>query len=288
MKRGWLLNLVLLIAIAALAWLAWFKPSRDDVANQTLTAIKPSQVQLISLQRSGHPTLQIERSGKHWLLTAPIRARADEFQVLRMLTVLEARPTTKLPATDLARFDLQPPAAQLNIDGVEYAFGGINAVTREQYMMRGDTVYAVELRHGAALPTSPGALIRRVLLDENEQPTAITVPEFSVRKTDGKWVITPTTADLSQDDLQRYIDRWRHASAAKAEPYDGRKPLSEIRIVMADSTALDLGVLQREPQLVLWRRDTALQYLFLAAAGQALLTNPIVALTVGDNINKNK
>lgn len=274
MKRGWWLNLVLFAVVTALAWLAWRTPSRDEAAHQTLASLRPAQVQRIALTRPGQPAIELERRGTQWLITAPVRARADDFQVLRMLTVLEARPSAKLPTTDLARFDLQLPAAQLTIDGVDYAFGGINTVTREQYVMRGDSVYAVELRHGAGLPADAGALIRRVLLNENEQPVALTLPTFNLRQNDGKWTITPPVHDLSQDDLQRYIDQWRHASAAKVEPYDGRPVLAEIRLALRDGAGLELGVLQHEPQLVLWRRDSGLQYWFLAAASRALLAAP--------------
>lgn len=274
MKRGWLLNLVLLAAVAVLGWLAWTTPSRDEVARQTLTSLKPAQVRHVMLQRPKHTDLQLERSGEHWVLTAPVRARADDFQVLRMLTILEALPTARLPAINLERFDLQSPAAILTVDQLKFVFGGINAVTREQYVQHDDTVYAVELRHGAGLPANAGALIRRVLLAEKEQPVAITLPEFSVRKTDGKWAIAPPAADAGQDELQRYVDLWRYATAATAEAYDGRKPLGEIRIALAEGTTLELGILQREPQLVLWRRDIDLQYLFATAAGRTLLRNP--------------
>ncbi|MDH4294274.1 MAG: DUF4340 domain-containing protein [Betaproteobacteria bacterium] len=274
MKRGWLLNLILLAAVAALGWLAWSTPSRDELASRPLTSLKPSQVGHVSLQRPKQPDLTLERSGKHWMLIAPVRARADDFQVLRMLTILEARPTARLPAVDLARFDLQSPAAVLTVDRKKFAFGSINTVTREQYVLHDGTVYAVELRHGAALPADAGALIRRVLLAENEQPVVITLPEFSVRKSDGKWAMVPSVAGTGQDDLQRYVDLWRYATAATAEPYDGRKPLGDIRITLTGGAILELGILQREPQLVLWRRDIDLQYLFAAAAGRTLLRNP--------------
>src|SRR3989338_8504858 len=100
MKRGWLLNLVLLAAVAALAWFAWRTPSRDDVAGRTLSALRPAQVQRITLDRPGQPVIELERRDAQWLITAPLRARADEFQVLRMLTVLETQPSAQNPAAD--------------------------------------------------------------------------------------------------------------------------------------------------------------------------------------------
>jgi len=273
MKRGWLLNVVLLAAVVALACFAWLTPSREDQAKKPLSTLQSAQAQRITLERPAQPAVTLERRDAQWHITAPLKARADEFQVMRMLTILEAQPALRLPATDLERFDLQSPAALLTIDGVEYAFGGINTVTREQYVQRGDTVYAVALRHGAGLPANALALVRRVLLSEQEQPVAIVLPEFSLSQKEGKWTLTPA-ADTSQDDLQRYVDQWRHASAAQAEPYDQRPSLSEIRITLRDGTVLEFGVLQRAPQLVLWRRDTGLQYLFLEAAGRALLGKP--------------
>ena len=284
MKRGWLLNVALLAAVAALGWFVWLTPSREDQAKKPLSRLQSAQAQHITLKRPGQPALTLERRDAQWQITAPFKARADEFQVLRMLTILEAQPTLQLPATDLERFDLQSPVALLTIDGVEYTFGGINTVTREQYVQRGDKVYAVALRHGAGLPANPLALVRRVLLAEQEQPVAISLPEFSLSQKEGRWTLTPPS-DTSQDDLQRYVDQWRHASAAQAEPYANKPPLAEIRITLRDGKVLEFGVLQRAPQLLLWRHDTGLQYLFLEAAGRALLSAPGAA--PADTFGKN-
>ena len=273
MKRGWLFNLALLAAVAALAWLMHGRPSRD-APTQPLSTLKPAQVNQIGLLRPGQPDLRLELRAGQWWITAPVQARADEFQVLRMLTVLEARPAAQFPATDTARFDLQMPVAQLVVDGSTYAFGGINTVTREQYVLHNDTVYAVELRHGAGLPADAYALIRRALLGETENPVAVELPDFSVRLDAGRWVMTPPGASPGQEDLQRYVDLWRQAFAAKAQPHDGHPSLAQVRMTLADGTALELGILQRDP-LTLWRRDSNLQFQFSAAAGRALLARPI-------------
>ena len=100
------------------------------------------------------------------------------------------------------------------------------------------------------------------------------LPEFTVSKNNDRWTLLPPAGEAGADELQRYVDQWRMASAAAAEPYDRRAPRGDIRITLADGTTLTLGVLQREPQLVLWRRDNGLQYTFLAAAARTLLGNP--------------
>lgn len=274
MKRGWLINVFLLAIVALLAWLAWRTPSQEEAARELLSAVRPATVSHITLNRQNRPPIRIERHAEQWWMTAPLQARADEFQVMRLLTILDARPTARLPATDRTRFELDPPSAVLDIDGVQYAFGGINTVTREQYVLRGDTIYAVELRHGAALPAQPEALIRRALLAENELPVAITLPGFSVRKSDGRWVLTPATESAGADELQGYVDQWRQASAISVARYEKQQPQSDITIEFADKSVLKLGLLQREPQLILWRRDNGLQYVFPAVAGHTLLNSP--------------
>ncbi len=282
MKHGWLPLLVLLAVAAVLGALAWFSPSRDDQA-QALSAAKPAQAQRVTLARPGQPAIELERREAQWLITAPLRARADEFQVMRMLALLETKPAAQFPAADLERFDLQAPVARLTVDGSEYAFGGINTVTREQYVMRGDTVYAVALRHGAALPADAVALIRRVLLNENEIPVAILLPQFSLRQAGGRWTLTPPADGAGADELQAFVDRWRQASAARAEPHDGRQPLAEVRIELREGAPLVFSVLQREPNLVLLRQDNGLQYTFLAGAGQALLAHPSRPASIKNN-----
>ena len=84
---------------------------------------------------------------------------------------------------------------------------------------------------------------------------AVTLPAFSVRNTDGRWILTPASENAGADELQHYVDQWRQASAATVGPYDSKPPLSDIDIEFTDKTTLKLGLLQREPQLILWRRD---------------------------------
>ena len=279
MKHGWLSLLVLLAVAAGLGVLAWLAPAPGGNP-PPLSTLQPARAQKVVLARPGQAPIELERRDAQWLITAPLRARADEFQVMRMLALLETKPAAQFPAADLERFDLQAPVARLSVDGIDYAFGGINTVTREQYVMRADTVYAVALRHGAALPADATALIRRVLLNENEIPEAVLLPQFSVRQTGGRWSLTPPADEAGADELQAFVDRWRQASAARAEPHDGRKPLAEVRIELREGAPLVFAVLQREPNLVLLRQDNGLQYTFLAGAGQALLTHPCRPVSV--------
>ncbi len=99
--------------------------------------------------------------------------------------------------------------------------------------------------------------------------------DFAIGTTDAKWVVTPTPSiELSQDDINRWIDDWRLASAVRVEPYGKGKMMGEIKVEFKDGTKLTLGIMQREPELVLLRPDQNLQYSFFAQTAKRLLSPP--------------
>jgi hypothetical protein len=276
MASGWRLNLLLLALVLGLAALVAHRAARDGThpASSKLSATRPGSVNQVTLLRPAQPPLELRRRDGQWWIEAPFRARADEYQVLRLLAVLEARPLAQLPEGDLQRYGLEPPQAVLDIDGASFAFGATNPVTREQYLRAGGRTYAIEARHGAALPAHARILIRRALLEAHERPLAVILPQVAVRMVDGRWQRQPPAADPGGDDLQIYVDRWRQASAAVTEPHDGRPAIAEIRLILEDGGGVVFGILQRSPQLVLWRRDNGLQYTLSETAGRALLEVP--------------
>ena len=89
------------------------------------------------------------------------------------------------------------------------------------------------------------------------------------------WRVEPATAEaLSQDDINRWVDEWRHASALRVEPYAGDGAIDTIRIAFRDGKALALDVIQKEPELILGRRDEKLRYYFAAPVSARLLSPP--------------
>ena len=124
-----------------------------------------------------------------------------------------------------------------------------------------------------ARPTG-ARLASRQLLAAGETPVRFELKDFTVEQRDGRWTLTPAAGELSQDDLIRWIENWRLSSAARVEPYLKGKSLAEIRIRLKDGRDLALGILAREPELVLARADERLQYHFRPELAKRLLTPP--------------
>lgn len=274
MSRAAWLNALLAAAVAALGAWAYFKPARDAPAEHPLSRLKPAEVRSLRIERPGAPTIALEKRQGSWFLAAPFAARGDEARVQRLLDLLGATAAHQLPATDLARFELDPPQARVVIDHQDFSFGMASPVTREQYVLTNGVVFALHPRYGTALPALPSEMASPRLFGPDEKPARIESKAFTVEQRDGKWAQSPAAKDLSQDDFIRWMESWQLASAARVEPYARGKPLETIRVQLKEGAALALGILQREPELVLLRPDEKLVYYFRADVSKRLLSPP--------------
>lgn len=273
--RSWITLGVLLAAVLALGAWIYLKPSARDAATYPISTLKAAQVKRVKLERpdSTQPVV-LEKKDAAWRLTAPFAARADDFQVGRMLSILDARAAVRYPATELARYGLDRPVARLAVDDEGFSFGGLNKMTREQYVQKGDAVYVLPLAPGASLPRDAEALVSRALLSADEVPLRFALPGFSVTLADGAWRVEPARNDASADERVAWVDAWRHASAIRVTRHAGGAPSASISVMLKDGATLKLGVVDREPELVLLRDDEGLQYHFPAAVAKRLLSPP--------------
>jgi hypothetical protein len=274
MSRTAWLNALLAVAVAALGAWVYLKPAKDASTVYPLSALKSSEAAAIHIERPGMATVSLEKKGGAWRMTAPFAARGDEPRIERLLEILEAKAAHKLSTADLARFELDRPQARVTIDQQAFSFGMVSPVTREQYLLANGAVYAVDPRHGAALPANAAELASRRLFGPGETPVRVELKAFTVAHREGKWEQTPGAKDLSQDDFVRWADEWRNATALLVGPTVRGKALEEIRIQLKEGGALSFGVLAREPQLVLLRADEKLQYHFRPEIAKRLLSPP--------------
>ena len=275
-NRRWL-NVALLAAVAVLALFAYFKPHQSEPEHR-LSALKAADARNIRIEIAGSPPLVLERTASDWRLVAPITARADSFQTQRLFAMLDATSKDRLPAVGLARFDLNEPYARVTVDRQMFSFGAVNPMSREQYVLTQDGVYLVALRYGAALPKNALQLVSKQLFAADEAPVAFEFKEFSLAQQDGKWMMSPAAADMSQDDINRWIGEWRLATALAVQAADRRKPLATIKVRLGSGSDLTLAILQREPELMLARSDQPFQYQFSGETAKRLLAPPAAEL----------
>ncbi len=278
MKRALATNLGLAVLVAAAgAWL-WLRPAAPTAEPDfPVSSLKAAEVKSLRLELSGAPPVVLERTARGWRQSAPVAARTDELRVERLLGLLSARSKTRLPARDLERFDLQSPVARLVADGQAFAFGAVNTITNEQYLLAGEHVFLVQPIHGYSLPPPGETLASKLLLGEDEVPAAFELPGRRIGKRDGKWQMDAPSveaATLSQDDYLRWAERWRYASSLATVAAPPQPRGERIAIVLEDGRRIELLAREESGGFMLVRTDEKLEYRFAADLRARLLGGP--------------
>ena len=272
MRKNWITLGVMFSLVAGLSLFAWLKPPKSPSNAVPVSAHKAATAQALKVMREGKTLAVLEKRGNVWHLNEPFKAPADDFQVARLLAVREAQATTSY-TPDLARYELAQPRAALEIDGERYTFGAINNVTQEQYLLTSNTVYAVGLRYGAAIPNHAATLARRTVFAPGDKLVKFEFGIYTIAQDAMKWTITPA-AELTQDMSNRWVAQWREGSALRVEPADDRKPVRELFISLIDGKRIAIGVVQSEPELIVRRADLGLQWVYTGDIGRQMLMPP--------------
>ena len=278
MLKSWIVLGALSICVIALGLFVGLKPPAPASITYAISAIKAADARTLRVLRKAVTLAALEKRGADWFLTEPVKAPADNFQVLRLLAVLDAKGTKLLDASDAAKFELDTPQAELVINHQRFAFGAINNVTREQYVISNQRVLPLQMNFGAAIPTNVNALLRRSVLAAGDSPSRFDFGAYAIVNDGKKWISKPLTSDLSQDDYNHWVAQWREGSALRSEIVDQQQalaaPLREVFITLNDGTRIPLSILQIEPELILRRADIGLQFVFTGDVGRQMMSGP--------------
>jgi hypothetical protein len=288
-SRTWL-NLVLVVVVAALAALVYFKPgTKKPDSSQPLVTQAAAQVHDIRVELPGEPMAELTRAAAGWQLTAPLKLAADGRAVQDLLDELTARSLSHFPAAgaDLKQYGLNPPKLKLWLDGDEYDFGDTEPLNNHRYV-----------RHGADIHLSDSMLFYRAghgdywwaekrLLPAGAKITALQLPDASLSlDKSGKWQLAPRNDRVSADALQQLVDNWQNASAVSVTAAGKGASEGEVALTLAGvPQAVRFAILKDENYLVLERPDLGVQYELDRSQRAALLKPAETAKPVAPTVH---
>jgi len=238
MKRSLLINLLLALLVGGLAvWMTLRPGHESSEPAQPLSALKRNDVDRIRIQRDGLPEFVLERRGRQWMQTQPFRARTDGSQAGRLLDLVAATSSRRLPAADLERFELVRPFASVTLGEQVFAFGAVNPLTNEQYLLTSGSVHLVSPTIGFGLPTRTDALASHMLLAEDEIPVSLRAGAVAMETRDGRIVLDPEPPEAerpSQDALRDRLEQWRYASSLSTAPAESPPKGELVRVGLKD------------------------------------------------------
>jgi hypothetical protein len=282
MKSKVILNLLLVVAVTAIALFAILRPAEKKDPGTKLVELTREQVTRIGIERRKGAPIRLEKRADGWHIAAPFTSRADIGQVDRVLDLTSATTRQKLPREDLARFDLDPPQVRVMLDDQAISFGKINEITNEQYAATADGVYLVAPFYGYGIPADAGKLASRKLLAEDEIPVAFDFGGYQVVRDDkGHWSTAGTmpgksASTLSQDEFNRWADEWRVTYAVAVEPGQGGAGKQRVTLRFKNGKSVVMNAAESASGFTLLRSDENMLYRFGAQTGQRLM-NPHVA-----------
>jgi hypothetical protein len=271
-----LLNLGLAVLIAGLVLIAVFKPGREAPTPVPLTALGADAVKEIRVERKGREPILLTRHESGWRLSAPVAGRANRHNVESLLRLLGAPSAARVAAgEDLAPFGLAPPQGVVRFDQDEIELGSLHPMRDQVYVRYRNEVHLVAVHNQTAAGYSYSQFLDTRLFEETRKPVSFKLPGFALALHDGQWRRRPEIKDLPSDRINGFVREWQHASALNVERASNRPVLSTIEIGFerdGKSEKLTLGVVSREPELVLRRGDEGLDYHFPEDTGKRLLT----------------
>ena len=278
MKKRWLLNIGLTLLVGALVLLILYKPgARKEAEGTPLTALAADAIQRIRLVRPKQSEIVLEKIGEDWRLTAPRKARANNFRVNELLRLAATRVGTRFPAApaELGKYGLDQPLATLFLDDAEIRFGGMHPLDNQLYVLHGDQVQLIPTSVFRAVSAPLNDFLSTSLIEDKAKLLAFKFPAFGLKQNEqGAWSRAPELKGLGSDQVNRFVDEWRHARALSTAPYSGKPVKQRVMLTLADGDqqrVIEFGVLADKPEFILYRKDENLEYSFPEETGTRLL-----------------
>lgn len=277
-KNRWLLNIGLALLIGVLVLLVLYKPgTRTEAEGTALTAFTADDIQRIRLVRPKQPELVLEKLAEDWRLTAPRQARANGFRVNELLRLANMPASTRFPAApaELGKYGLDQPLATLFLNDAEIRFGGMHPLDNRLYVLYNGQVQLIPASVLRAVSAPLNDFLSTSLLEDKARLLAFKFPAFGLKQNEqGAWVRAPELKGLGSDQVNRFVDEWRHARALSAAPYAGKPVKERVTLTLADGDkqrTIEFGVLAYKPEFILYRRDESLEYSFPEETGPRLM-----------------
>lgn len=275
MTSRWTVNAILAGVIAALALLLFLRPDSEEPAGPPLTALSADTVTRIRIER-GKQTIELEKTGDDWRMTAPLPARANRFNIDSLLRLADTTSTFQAPAgADTATYGLDKPILRIQLNDEPIDVGAIHPMRQQHYVRHRDTVHLIQSYVLTAAFQNYSGFLDTQLFRDGRKLVALRLPALRLELKDGNWQIQPAAPALSADRLNQFVAEWENARALSVEKLSATRPQASVQLTFEHDgrrDTLTLGILAYKPEFVLARRDEGLEYHFPEDVGKRLLT----------------
>lgn len=290
MKNRWLINIILLVIVLSISLFLFLKPAKIKQTKQfSISTFNLSDFDSIKVDFPSKASVILKKSSESWDMIEPVKARADQFSVQKIISIVATSSSEKLPSNDLAKYGLDKPTMKLKLihkgQEEEFIFGTYNSVTEDQYLLYKDNVYLISGSYSESAATQPIELIDKLPLSQFEE---IKYFDFSrleqwqskrlkVTRNNNEWSANDGS-QFKQNEMAEWFDMtWVKNPAKSVEKYsiDSRIPYKSFDIHTIDGKKITFIRVQESPETQLYRTDEGLLYHFGSDIGFTMMNPPI-------------
>ena len=290
MKNRWLINIILLVIVLSISLFLFLKPSEIKQKKQfAISAFNLSDFDSIKVDFPSRASVILKKGIESWEMLEPIKGRADQFSVQKIISIVATSSSEKLPSNDLAKYGLDKPIVKLKLihKGLEeeFIFGTYNSVTEDQYLLYKDNVYLISSAYSEVASTQPIELIDKSPLSQSEKIRDFDFSRLEqwqskrlkVTRNNNEWTANEGNS-LKQNEMAEWFDMtWvkNPAKSVEKSSIDLRIPYKSFDIHTADGKKITFVRLQESPETQLYRVDEGLLYHFGSDIGFTMMNPPI-------------
>ena len=290
MKNKWLINIILLVMVLSISLFLFLKPTKIKQTKQfSISTFNLSDFDSIKIDFPSRASVIFKKSTESWDMIEPVKGRADQFSVQKIISIVATSSSEKLPSNDLAKYGLDKPTMKLKLvhkgQEEEFIFGTYNSVTEDQYLLYKENVYLISGSYSEAAATQPIELIDKLPLTKSEE---IKYFDFSrleqwqskrlkVTRNNNEWSANEGS-QFKQNEMAEWFDMtWvkNPAKSVEKSSIDLRVPYKSFDIHTIDGKKITFLRLQESPETKLYRVDEGLLYNFGSDIGFTMMNPPI-------------
>lgn len=292
MNRRLLVNLLLVIAIAALGALLWLDPGKQAPVVTPLTTLDTTPIEAVTIRRGERAAIVLQRDHDTWHMQAPFPVSANPQRVHDLLGLLSLPVHNRFPAEgrDLQQYGLDRPELEIDYgNDTVLRVGGTEPLGQQRYVMLGGNINLVENTQFSQLLSTETYLVDTRLFGAAEKIAGLQLPGLTITQGEqGQWLFNGHALD-DADAANRFMDTWQHARALFVASPDANADNSAentaaaseetVRVSFGDQSQRELGLQRPKTGLTLVDPRTGLRYLFTGDDAKQLLQAPQTADT---------
>ena len=276
--------------VLSISLFLFLKPTKIKQTKQfSISTFNLSDFDSIKIDFPSRASVIFKKSTESWDMIEPVKGRADQFSVQKIISIVATSSSEKLPSNDLAKYGLDKPTMKLKLihkgQEEEFIFGTYNSVTVDQYLLYKENVYLISGSYSEAAATQPIELIDKLPLTKSEE---IKYFDFSrleqwqskrlkVTRNNNEWSANEGS-QFKQNEMAEWFDMtWvkNPAKSVEKSSIDLRIPYKSFDIHTIDGKKITFLRLQESPETKLYRVDEGLLYNFGSDIGFTMMNPPI-------------